>query len=147
MLKWIGSCLSANMQRGQIWNAHTMSGIGAFTSAPDSFMVGLAAVLLRLCKPLFKPSLKVLIVDPTYCSAKEEEKQEKGVHMKDVFKETCLLPLEENEERIVADKYNFVTECFFMTHKAIDLGYRVCIEKLIRMSRELHQLQVGIGID
>lgn len=143
MLKWIGSCLSANMPRGQIWNAHTMAGIGAFTSAPDSFMVGLAAVLLRLCKPLFKPSLKVLIVDPTYCSVKEEEKVEKGVHMKDVFKETCLLPMEENEERISADKYNFVTECFFMTHKAIDLGYRVCIEKLIRMSRELHQLQAA----
>lgn len=143
MLKWIGNCLSANMQRGQIWNAHTMAGIGAFTSAPDSFMVGLAAVLLRLCKPLFKPSLKVLIVDPTYCSVKEEEKHEKGVHMKDVVKETCLLPVEENEERIVADKYNFVTECFFMTHKAIDLGYRVCIEKLIRMSRELHQLQAA----
>uniref|UniRef100_A0A336LVS4 Ubiquitin conjugation factor E4 A n=1 Tax=Culicoides sonorensis TaxID=179676 RepID=A0A336LVS4_CULSO len=143
MLKWIGNCLNANMQRGQIWNAHTMAGIGAFTSAPDSFMVGLAAVLLRLCKPLFKPSLKVMIVDPTYCAVKEEEKEGKGVHMKDVFKETCILPVEENEERLTADKYNFVTECFFMTHKAIDLGYRVCIEKLTRMSRELHQLQAA----
>lgn len=143
ILKWIGSCLNANAKRGQIWNAHTMMGLGAFTSAPDSFMIGLAAVLLRLCKPLFKPSLKVLIVDPTYCAVKEDQRATKMVHMKDIEKETCLLPCQEGIERIVAEKYNFVTECFFMTHKAIDLGYRVCIEKLIRMSREVHQLQAA----
>ncbi|XP_052870320.1 ubiquitin conjugation factor E4 A [Anopheles cruzii] len=143
-LDWIGKCLHANVPRGQIWNTH--HGMGMFggnqTTSPDSFSINLASVLLRLCQPLLKPQLKVLIVDPTYCAVREADKQAKGVHMIDTEKETCLLPPEDDEEqRLEADKYNFVTECFFMTHKAIDLGYRVCIEKFFRSNRELHRLQ------
>lgn len=142
ILDWIGKCLHANVPRGQIWNTHQVQNIfGNLTTAPDSFSVNLAGVLLRLCQPLLKPQLKVLIVDPTYCAVKEPEKGAKSVHMQDTEKETCLLPVEENETRLEADKYNFVTECFFMTHKAIDLGFRVCIEKFFRMNRELHRLQ------
>ncbi|XP_049532096.1 ubiquitin conjugation factor E4 A [Anopheles darlingi] len=143
ILDWFGKCLHANVPRGQIWNTH--HGMGMFgnqTTAPDSFSINLAGVLLRLCQPLLKPQLKVLIVDPTYCAVREADKQAKGVHMIDTEKETCLLPLENDQEaRLEADKYNFVTECFFMTHKAIDLGYRVCIEKFFRANRELHRLQ------
>ncbi|XP_058062566.1 ubiquitin conjugation factor E4 A [Anopheles bellator] len=142
-LDWIGKCLHANVPRGQIWNTH--HGMGMFgnqTTSPDSFSINLASVLLRLCQPLLKPQLKVLIVDPTYCAVREADKQAKGVHMIDTEKETCLLPPEDDQEqRLEADKYNFVTECFFMTHKAIDLGYRVCIEKFFRSNRELHRLQ------
>lgn len=142
MLNWIGTCLHANVPRGQIWNTHQMQNIfGNMTTAPDSFSVNLAGVLLRLCQPLLKPQLKVMIVDPTYCSVKESDKSAKGVHMSDTEKETCLLPVEEDEERLESDKYNFVTECFFMTHKAIDLGFRVCIEKFFRVNRELRRLQ------
>ncbi|XP_058461045.1 ubiquitin conjugation factor E4 A [Malaya genurostris] len=142
ILTWIGRCLHANAPRGQIWNTHQAQNIfGNLTTAPDSFSVNLAGLLLRLCQPLLKPQLKVLIVDPTYCAVKEPQKQAKGVHMQDTEKETCLLPVDENESRLEADKYNFVTECFFMTHKAIDLGFRVCIEKFFRMNREMHRLQ------
>lgn len=142
ILSWIGNCLHANVPRGQIWNTHQMQNVfGNLTTAPDSFSVNLAGVLLRLCQPLLKPQLKVLIVDPTYCAVREPDKAAKGVHMRDTEKETCLLPVDEAEARLDADKYNFVTECFFMTHKAIDLGFRVCIEKFFRMNRELHRLQ------
>lgn len=142
ILDWIGMCLHANVPRGQIWNSHQVHRVFSnLTNAPDSFSINLAGVLLRLCQPLIKPQLKVLIVDPTYCAVKEPEKAAKGVHMQDTEKETCLLPVEENESRLEADKYNFVTECFFMTHKAIDLGFRVCIEKFFRMNREIHRLQ------
>uniref|UniRef100_A0A182Y3P4 Ubiquitin conjugation factor E4 A n=1 Tax=Anopheles stephensi TaxID=30069 RepID=A0A182Y3P4_ANOST len=143
MLDWIGRCLHANVPRGQIWNTH--HGMGMFgnqTTSPDSFSINLAGVLLHLCQPLLKPQLKVLMVDPTYCAVKEADKETKAVHMLDAEKETCLLPLEDDkEQRLEAEKYNFITECFFMTHKAIDLGYRVCIEKFFRMNRELHRLQ------
>lgn len=141
MLKWIGDSIHANVSRGQIWNSHSMAGL-PLNSSPDSFMLGLSAVLLRLCKPLFKPALKVLLVDPTYCAVPDSKREEKGVHLKNIEKDTCLVPTEgEGTERLTAATYNFITEIFFMTHKAIDLGYRVCIEKLIRLNRELHQLQ------
>lgn len=89
-----------------------------------------------------KPNLKVLMVDCTYCAVKNEEMTNKQIHIKDYEKETCLIPFDdENEERITAQKYNFITEIFFLTHKCIDLSYRVCIEKVTRMNREIHRLQ------
>lgn len=124
MLEWIGQCLHANAARGQLWNSHNPAAgmFGAMKTVPDSFMLGLAGVMLRLCKPLLKPQLKVLLVDPTYCATVASERTERSVHMVDADKETCLIPTEEGETRLVAPNYNFVTECFFMTHKAIDLG-------------------------
>lgn len=141
LLNWIGSCLHANAARGQLWNAYTAAPLGQMKTASDAFMISLSGVLLRLCKPLLKPQLKVMIVDATYCSVTDGDRSTRGVHMRAMDKETCLVQTDEDESRIVADKYNFVTECFFMTHKAIDLGYRVCIEKLIRMNREIHRLR------
>lgn len=141
LLRWIGNAISSNTKRGQIWTTHSSMILGNFTTAPDSFMVGLTGVLLRLCLPLTRPQLKVLIVDPTYAAVKAEEADQKQVHIRDFDKETCLIPFEENEARITANKYNFVTEIFFMTQKAIDLSFRVCIEKVTRMNREIHRLQ------
>lgn len=125
MLKWIGDCLQANVARGQLWNSHNPTGdmFGSLTTASDSFMTGLAGVLLRLCKPLLKPGLRVLLVDPTYCSVPSGDRATKSVHMSDMDKETCLIPrTDENEVLVTAGSYNFVTECFFMTHKALDLS-------------------------
>lgn len=141
ILRWIGKAIASNVKRGQIWNSHQSMVLGNFTTAPDSFMVGLGGVMLRLCKPLMKPQLKVLIVDPTYSAVKTEEAEEKQVHMLDFDKETCLIPFDEDEKRVSAAKYNFVTEIFFMTQKCIDLSFRVCIEKVTRMNREIHRLQ------
>lgn len=140
-LIWLGQAITSNAKRGQIWNNHQSMILGNFTTAPDSFMIGLAGVLLRLCLPLMKPQLKVLIVDPTFCAVKADELSEKQIHISDFEKETCLIPMEENAIRITANKFNFVTEIFFMTQKAIDLSFRVCIEKVTRMNREIHRLQ------
>lgn len=128
---------------GQIWNAHNPAAmLGAVKVAPDSFMINLCGVLLRLCKPLLRPTFKVLDVDPTYFAVTETDRQTKGVHMHGVEKETCLISApDENQPRNTAASYNFVTEIFYMTHKAIDLGYRVCIDKFIQMNREMARLQ------
>lgn len=143
MLNWLGNAILSNVKRGQIWNSHASTVLGNFSTAPDSFMIGLAGVMLRLCKPLMKPQLKVLNVDPTYCAVTTADAQEKQVHMKDFDKETCLIPFEEDEEKITAKKYNFITEIFFMTQKAVDLSFRVCIEKFMKMNREIHRIQAA----
>lgn len=142
MLEWIGLCLSKNQARGQLWNAHNpMAMLGGYKTVPDSFMIGLCGVLLRLCKPLLRPTFKVLDVDATYCGVTDAERAEKNIHMWAVDKETCLRPVEENRKRPTADTYNFVTEIFYMTHKALDLGYRVCIERFFQANREISRLQ------
>lgn len=142
-LEWIALCLHTNAKRGQIWNAHNpASSLGMAKNVPDSFIINLCGVLLRLNKPLLRPTLKVLDVDVTYCAVSDAERDKKGVHMYGVEKETCLISTtEDHTQRFTSDTYNFVTEVFYMTHKAIDLGYRVCIERFFQMNRELSQLQ------
>lgn len=138
MLTWIGNCLHANAKRGQIWNDDPLAREDLVS---DAFMVNLCGVLLRLCQPLLRPQLKVVMVDPTYVSVVANDRGLKQVHMCDMEKETCLLPLEENEDRITANKYNFITEIFHFTHKAIDLGIRVSIDKWFQLNRALVETQ------
>lgn len=142
ILEWIGNCLCANEPVGQIWNQHNMASMfGGQKSAPHSFMINLANVLLRLCQPLVKPTLKVMMVDPSYCAVAAADRSTKNVHMVNCDKETCLLPALDETGRLTANTYNFITEIFFMTHKAIDLSYRVAIEKYFQMNREFQRLQ------
>lgn len=138
ILTWLAQCVNANTKRGQIWTAD----LGGVDVCSDAFMINLIGVLLRLSQPLVRPQLKVLLVDPTYVNvATAEARAEKQVHMLDLDKETCLLPTEEDEDRLTAPKYNFITEIFFLTHKALDLGMRVVVEKLIQINRSLVEQQ------
>lgn len=58
--------------------------------------------------------------------------------MGDMASETCFLPVSSDdqleEKRLMANTYNFVTECFFMAHRSLDLGYRVGVDKIIRQN-------------
>lgn len=67
-----------------------------------------------------------------------EKLEDKNIHMKDMSSETCFIPTsfdnDVDDERLMADTYSFITECFFMAHKAIDLGYRVGVDKLIKQN-------------
>lgn len=65
--------------------------------------------------------------------------------------ETCLLPHdadseEETEENKIptSEKYNFVTECFYFAHKAIDLGYQVTVNKLVRLNHVRNNSFLGL---
>lgn len=52
--------------------------------------------------------------------------------MKGMTQETCLIPTPEDHVKPIAKSFSFVTECFFLTHLALDLGYRVVLDKLMR---------------
>ncbi|KAJ0176606.1 hypothetical protein K1T71_007785 [Dendrolimus kikuchii] len=149
LLTWIGKCLKANVARGKLWNVQAGEISAATLSCvSDGFMLNLGAVLLQLCQPFCTSpdDPKSLKIDPTYGAVPLEECAAKSIHLTCLHSETCLLPARENEEgqsmkRPTAETYNFVTECFFMTQKCIDLGVRVCAEKLWRCGQELVQAQ------
>lgn len=66
----------------------------------------------------------------------------KKIHLRNLHSETCLLPLEENEKRLIAKgEYNFITECFFMTHSALELGMKPCMDRLMNLNREIGRMQ------
>ncbi len=60
------------------------------------------------------------------------------------FTETGLIPAtegRENEQPKAEDSYNFVTECFFMTHYCLSLGFHVVNERFMRLNQDLHRIQ------
>ncbi|XP_017069952.2 ubiquitin conjugation factor E4 A [Drosophila eugracilis] len=145
-LQWLANCLDANVSRGHLWSSINLNlEQTVHSTASDAFMTSLSAVLTRLCAPLCVPSLKVLLVDPTYCAVTDKDRQTKGVSLIKAHEETCLLPSEEGEERLTAEKYNFVTEIFYMAHKCFELANRPCIERLTRLMRELQNTQTAYG--
>lgn len=143
ILAWFGRCLHANAKRGQMWSRDDPG--RTLDSASDAFMINLTGVLLRLSQPLLTAQLKVLLVDPTYVSVQGtvQEKALRQVHMCEMEKETCLLPKDgaEQQQRVTANKYNFISEVFFLTHKALDLGLRVAVDRLIELNRKIAEAQ------
>ncbi|XP_023937191.2 ubiquitin conjugation factor E4 A [Bicyclus anynana] len=149
LLSWIGKCLKTNVARGKLWNVQAAEmSASTLTCVSDGFMLNLGAVLLQLCQPFCSNAddPKSLKIDPTYGAVLPEECAAKSVHLDCLHSETCLLPTREADDgqtmkRPTADTYSFVTECFFMTQKCIDLGVRVCAEKLWRCGQELGRAQ------
>lgn len=145
VLKWFADCLHANASRGKLSNAHQEDFLGMIgnLTVSDGYMLNVSAVLLRLCQPFISDmNNKILKIDPTYCAAKitsEEEAQRKGVHMHNLHSETCFLPSE--EDRPVSENFNFITECYFLAQKSCDLGFRVCVEKLMKINHDLARIQ------
>ncbi|CAH2229401.1 jg14860 [Pararge aegeria aegeria] len=153
LLSWIGKCLKNNAARGKLWNVQAgVMSVATLRCVSDGFMLNLGAVLLQLCQPFctMANDPKSLKIDPTYGAVLPEECAAKSVHLDCLHTETCLLPARESEDgqtmkRPTADTYSFVTECFFMTQKCIDLGVRVCAEKLWRCGQDLGRAQRAIA--
>ncbi|EFN84625.1 ubiquitin conjugation factor E4 A [Harpegnathos saltator] len=145
-LQWLGDCLHANRNRGRLWNSHIDMGLAPLLCVSDGFMLNVGNVLLRLCQPFCVKSNddKIPKIDPTYCSAEakdEADALQRGIHMKGLSSETCLIPIPEGESRPTADSFGFITECFFLTHRALDLGYRVILDKFLRTNQDLARIQ------
>ncbi|XP_011494935.1 PREDICTED: ubiquitin conjugation factor E4 A [Ceratosolen solmsi marchali] len=142
-LLWIGDCIHANENRGKLWNSHNE--IIDDKSVSDGFMLNLGNVLLKLCQPFCsKPNdIKILKIDPTYCVAQvnENEHYEERLHVISLSSRTCLIPTPEGENRLMATSFNFMTECFYLTHLSLDLGYRIILEKLFKVSQDLARIQ------
>ncbi|CAL1687598.1 unnamed protein product [Lasius platythorax] len=147
-LQWLSNCLHMNANRGKLWNSHIEMGLLGVLCVSDGFMLNVGNVLLRLCQPFCikfnDKNTKIPKIDPTYCSAQVKDEAESlkyGIHMKELSSETCLIPTPEGESRPIADSYGFTTECFFLTHRALDLGYRVILDKFLRTNQDLARIQ------
>ncbi|CAG9864352.1 unnamed protein product [Phyllotreta striolata] len=147
-LLWLGTCLKTNVNRGKIWNTHAPElNPAIYINVTDGFMLNLCNLLLSLCQPFCSKGKdeRVLKVDPTYCAVPNEDCEQKGIHMADMATETCFLPVSSDdqleEKRLMSDSYNFITECFFMAHRSLDIGYRVGVDKIIRQNIEMGRIQ------
>nr|XP_022317607.1 ubiquitin conjugation factor E4 A-like [Crassostrea virginica] len=144
VLQWLGKCINANLGRTKIWSSQ-MPQLFTQMYASEGFCLNLCSIMLRLCKPFSEPrSAKLLKIQPTYCrmvAANEKEAREKGMHAEGLPKETCLIPNEENQSPSTGENYNFITECFFLTHQCIHMSFHTVHEKFLKLNQELHRVQ------
>ncbi|GAB6024251.1 hypothetical protein CHUAL_008947 [Chamberlinius hualienensis] len=139
---WIGGCLDANAGRSKMWQ--NISNAINLTYVSDGFVVNLSNVLLRLCEPISNfTSQKILLIDPTYCLSD---------FLKCLNEETCLIPSPEDDDddggggcdtslQTPKDKYNFTTQCFFMTHKCLQIGFNGLFERMTKSTMHLDRLE------
>ncbi|XP_014284725.1 ubiquitin conjugation factor E4 A [Halyomorpha halys] len=151
VLQWIGGCLDSNLPRGRI-SATTSLGLpGAVGCVSDGFSINLASVLLRLSQPFVKDQRKLLKIDPTYPAFKvdrtnKEAMDNAGVHCTTLHNETCLQPTESGEKKPLSTvSFSFITECFFLTHRALDLSVRVLLERTQQLYQEIGRLQRALN--
>lgn len=144
-LCWLADCLHANVGRGKLWNSHGLN-IGSSSCVSDGFMLNLSGILLRLCQPFCSDTADPMLlrIDPTYCASEvsnDAEMHSKGVHMKNMASETCLIPAPEDTPRPLSETYGFISECFYLAHKALHLGFKVTFEHLMRLNQDLARIQ------
>ncbi|CAB4059974.1 UBE4A [Lepeophtheirus salmonis] len=90
----------------------------------------------------------MLKIDLTYtaneCSVSEDSFL-RGIHLSNLNRDTALVPREKEQELLTpmeeGKPYNFITDIYFLTHKAVDLGFGVVQEKILKLNKELVQLQ------
>lgn len=64
------------------------------------------------------------------------------MHIYPELKDTCMVPTTVYDTAATLEtSYTFATECFFMTHYTLRLGFRVLHERLVQLNRELHRIQ------
>ncbi|KAB7507920.1 Ubiquitin conjugation factor E4 A [Armadillidium nasatum] len=145
-LKWIENCLEANSGRAGIWHIQSEE-IRNLAYVSDSFMVNLGAVMLKLASPFSSvpddvKNLKILKVDPFYCSSyvAKHQNEIKGVYSGNLSKQTALVPTKEEENsesnsKNIPEFFSFTTTCFYLTHRALHLGVQVAFNMNIRKLR------------
>ena len=140
---WIGMTLYAFRERGKLWS-NEMAISQSLIQISDGFMINFGNLLLQFCKPFSIPnSPKLLKIDPRYCHSSSLpltcDPSAQGVYLREIDKETFLVPIEVNHESI-SQNFNFMTEIFFCTHKALQIGFRACNERFLRLISDLQQL-------
>ena len=150
MIKFIildtGQLLHLNKARGQTWAQHHASVLKG-NCATDGFMLNFEAILLKLCAPFCAPGdakalERLAKIDPTFCAATADQISDtNGIHMDELYKETCLLTASEDEKRPCNAPFSFLTEVFYLAHRALELGSKVVHSQMVQMSQDLNRMQ------
>lgn len=67
--------------------------------------------------------------------------------MASMSRETCLLPAPEGEPRPSAKNFSFISECFYLTHRALTLGLGAARGKAQRLYQDIGMMQARLGPD
>jgi ubiquitin conjugation factor E4 B len=133
MMKWIGIVLEGNKFRARMQD-------DPFQSSSEGFMTNFGAVMLKLCIPFLDTKSK----DPKMGSIQND-----FVYLNDLipsYKEDTRLAMTEKEtQEFYANKqpetYTFITQCFFLTYRALRLGFLKTVERYQKVAQQLAEGQ------
>eukprot|EP00794_Sanderia_malayensis_P017494 gene17494-19244_t len=157
LLYWIGACLYHNRKRLQL--SFETGFASMLTQARDGFFLNLGNVMLKLCEPfldLSSRSKKCLRINSLYCSVNANisdiARPGASVHLVQDQEEPKMAKRTDDMKVHTADgvKFKFVTECFFVTHKCLKIGflkaassYHSLLKKLQKLSEIYHDARAG----
>jgi ubiquitin conjugation factor E4 B len=128
MIKWIGTVLEGNKFRARMQD-------DPFQSSSEGFMTNFDVVMLKLCQPFLDPKSK---------EPKMGAIQNDFVMLNDLvnFKDDTHVAMTEKEAlEYYADKksetYSFITQCFFLTYRALRLGFLKTVERYQKVAQQL----------
>jgi hypothetical protein len=114
----------------------------------SGLLINLSVVLLRLCGPFMPPSTKHTLIDPHFLCLSQ------SIFPQDI---TCLVPTSpasqrsENKATQTSAKslldFNFITQCFYLTVRAIHLGAVSTMVKYTRLMRHFSYVQSHMSED
>jgi len=147
VLYWIGSCLHHNRKRAQL-SMHTDYG-SMLTQARDGFFLNLTSVMLKLCEPFLSLSdrpHKIMKVNSSYCAIsstlQDIEQPSARIHLVQDLEESKIA--QRTEEMDVIDvesvQFKFVTECFFLTHACLKIGYLKAFNSYQSLMKRLQKM-------
>ena len=154
VLNYIGLVLYCFKNRSQLWINNQLPSLALLS---DGFMLNFLHVVLLLCKPFAVAySDKLLKIDPRYCAIpslqlNETNKNEmEKIHLRALDQDTYLVSKPENQvpndnnqppfNLLDKNNYNFMTEIFFICHKAIQIGFKSCYDRLLTVASNLSEL-------
>lgn len=147
-LTWVGDLMKEHAYAAKLWT-HEQANHLQSVFHTDAIFLNLASILVRLALPFCvrqdgAANEKWLKIDPTYCVATgTSDHLSRGVHMQGLDKETCIVSTSDESANSVevSSSYNFISECFFLTHRSLYLGMHGLLAKFYRLNRDLNQLQ------
>jgi len=151
LLKWIGQLMNEHAYCAKLWTHEQMNHeLSVFST--DAIFMSLASVLVQLSLPFCTNKMGVsnekwLKIDPTFCVASGcDDHVERGVHVTGLHTETCIVNLskedqEKSEKLEASTSYNFISECFFLAHRALYLGMHGLLVKFYRLNKDLARMK------
>ena len=112
----------------------------AMGSASDGFMLNLAAVLVKLCIPFLNPkNPKLQTIDVRFTAPNSKSlllhSDVDRILDKDMLSEADIESIGQPES------FNFVTFCFYATHRALQLAYTSPFDKYRQLMKSLMETQ------
>ena len=124
-----------NSNRAQLMQSFITTG----GSASDGFMLNLASVLLSLSTPFLGPmNSKLCLVDSRYCAPQSTSllpQPDSTKLLNSVISEETQLALG------TPDNYNFITDCFYITHRCLQLAYTAPFDRYQILMKSLMETQ------